>query len=107
MFNLAEALWRTGRRKDAATVYQEYLDLPAADGQAQFRQFAAAGSAQRLSRASERSPYPRLRLIRNTPIAAAASASSPPCPPLEQPPPDEVSSPPPELAHVTVAAPRG
>ena len=42
MFNLAEALWRTGRRRDAAAVYQEFLDSPAADGQAQFRQFAAS-----------------------------------------------------------------
>ena len=42
MFNLAEALWRTGRRKDAATVYVEYLNQPAAEGQAQFRQFAEA-----------------------------------------------------------------
>ena len=42
MFNLAEAPWRTGRRKDAATVYQEYLNLPTADGQTRFRQFAVA-----------------------------------------------------------------
>jgi hypothetical protein len=42
MFNLAEALWRTGRRKEAATVYQEYLNLPTADGQTGFRQLAVA-----------------------------------------------------------------
>jgi hypothetical protein len=42
MFNLAEALWWTGRRKEAGGLYEEYLGLTADDGETHFRRVAAA-----------------------------------------------------------------
>jgi tetratricopeptide (TPR) repeat protein len=39
-FNLAEALWRTGRRPEAAEVYARYLDLTASGGDPQMRRIA-------------------------------------------------------------------
>ena len=42
MFNLAEVLWLTGRRKEAAGLYGEYLGLTTADGESQLRKVAAA-----------------------------------------------------------------
>ena len=41
-FNLAEALWRTGRRKEAAGFYRQYLELTASDGDSQLRKIATA-----------------------------------------------------------------